>query len=102
MFKPAGIRTRMSFAAVIEAVAASVMVSALIVVLAAPTTKLWFAADEMVGATIVLVRLSVAATVPAAPAVMSTRLVAGDTALKLVNLRPETMIWLPAAKLVVT
>ena len=45
---------------------------------------------DRLGATIALVRLSVATTVPAAPPVTSTRFVAGDGALKLVNLSPET------------
>ena len=81
---------------------ASVIVIALMVVLTAPTTNVWLAADEMVGATMVLVLSSVAATAPPLPAVMSWRLLAGDVAVKFVNLRPETTIWSLATKPEVT
>src|SRR6266516_655267 len=102
MFYVAGIRMRMSCAAVMVGVAASVTVIAAIAVAGWPITKPWFAADVMVGATIWMVRLSVAAVPPPAPETTSSRLSAADGAVKLWYLSPDTTIWSFAAKLVVT
>ena len=70
----AGIRIRMSFAAVMVGVASSVTVIGLTPVGACPTTKTWFAADASVGGvTIWIVRLSLAFVAPAAPVTTSCR-----------------------------
>src|SRR6476661_6751129 len=89
MFSAAGIRMRMSFAAVMVATAASVTATALIAVAGAPTMKTWSSAEERVGETIVFVRLSVAATIVAVPSVNSCSAVAGDVAEKFMNRSPE-------------
>ena len=73
MLTAAGIRIRMSLAAVMLGVAASVTVIALIAVAAWPTTKTWFAADAIVGATTWIVRLSLAFVAPPAPETTSCR-----------------------------
>ena len=73
MLTAAGIRIRMSLAAVMLGVAASVTVIALIAVAAWPTTKTWFAADAIVGATTWIVRLSLAFVPPPAPETTSCR-----------------------------
>ena len=73
MVSVAGIRIRMSFAAVMPGVAASVTVIAAIAVAPWPTTKTWFAADAMVGCTIWIVRLSLAFVAPPAPETTSCR-----------------------------
>src|SRR6266566_61887 len=101
MLNDAGIRTRMSLAAVMLGVAASVTVIAAIGVAAWPTTKTWFAADASVGATIWTVRLSRAAVPPPAPATTSCSESATEAAAKLVYWSPDTTIWSLAAKLTV-
>src|SRR5207244_4121510 len=73
MFTVAGMRMRRSVAAVIVARPASVTVIGLIAAGAWPTTKLWFAAEAIVGATIWIVRLSLAAVPPPAPETTSCR-----------------------------
>ena len=49
MLKPAGIRIRMSSAAVISPPVESVTVTVLMAVAGSPTKKLWFEAEEMEG-----------------------------------------------------
>ncbi len=73
MVNVAGMRMRMSLAAVILGVAASPIVIALMPAGGWATTKLWFAADAIVGCTIWIVRLSVAVAPPAAPETTSCR-----------------------------
>ena len=103
MLNVAGIRIRMSLAAVIVTDDASVTVTTLAVVVACPTVKLWFAAEEMVApAAIVIVLSSVAAVAPPVPAVTSSRLSAAETAVKLVNLSPVIVSVCPAVKFDVT
>ncbi len=92
----------MSLVAVIRGLpAASVTVIVLMAVGGSPTIKLWFAADESVGAEMVIVLSSTAATCPLFRT-SSSRLSAGDVPVKSMKLRPETVIWSPAAKLAVT
>ncbi len=56
MLKPAGIRIRMSWLAMMVAVvASSVIVSVAIAVGGSPIAKVWLVADDSVGATIVMV-----------------------------------------------
>src|SRR5207247_9899134 len=98
MLNDAGMRIRMSFVVVMTGVAASVTVIALIAVAACPTTKLWFAADAMVGCMIWIVRLSVAFVPAAAPVTTSSRLSAAEGAVKLGYWSPDTAIWFVAAK----
>ena len=93
MLNVAGMRIRMSFAAVIVAVAPSVTVIGLIVVGACPTTKTWFAADAIVGGgTTWIVRLSPAFVPPPAPVTTSCRLSGPEAAVKLMYWSPETTI----------
>src|SRR6266516_992998 len=101
-FDVAGLRIRMSFAAVMLGVAASVTVIAPIAVAAWPTTKSWFAADAIVGWTTWIVRLSLAFVAPPAPVTTSCRLSAADGAVKPMYWSPDTRAWLPAAKSLVT
>ena len=73
MLSVAGMRTRMSCAALMLGVAASVIVIAAIAVAAWPTTKTWFAADASVGCTTCTVRLSLALVPPPGPTTTSCR-----------------------------
>ena len=73
MLNVAGMRMRISCAAVMPGVAASVTVMALIAVAACATTKSWFAADAIVGCTIWIVRLSLAAVLPPDPEITACR-----------------------------
>src|SRR5438874_315744 len=65
--------TKTWFAAVMVGVAASVIVIALIAVAACPTRKSWSAADAIVGCTIWMVRLSLAFAPPPGPVTTSCR-----------------------------
>src|SRR5438034_391453 len=91
MLNAAGMPIRRSVAAVMVGVAASVTVTALIAVGAWPTTKTWFAADAMVGATIWMVRLSLAAVPPPGPEMTSCSESAAEPAMKLVYWSAHTM-----------
>ena len=102
MLDPEGIRTRRSFAVVMVAVAASVIVTAAIAVGAWPTTKTWFAADASVGATIWIVFASTPVVPLPGPKIASSRLSVAEGAAKLVYCSPETLIWSPPVKSVVT
>ena len=62
MLKPLGMRMRMSLAAVIVGMLASVTVMVLIAVAESPTRMLWLASDEIVGATMAMVLSSKALT----------------------------------------
>ncbi len=73
MFAVAGIRMRISCAAVMVGMDASVTVIGLIVVGICPTTKTWLAADAIVGCTTWIVRLSLALVAPPAPVTTSCR-----------------------------
>ncbi len=105
MLKPAGIRMRMSSAAVIVGVpASSVMVIRGVFSESCPTIIVLFCCEEMVGAgagTISIVLSSVAITEPSF-ATSSSRLSAAETAVKLAKLKSAMVIWSPAAKSVVT
>ncbi len=102
MLKPAGMRIRRSFAAVIPGTAASsAMVSAAMAVGGLPVMKAWLAADDKVGPATAMV-LSSNAVTPAPDRTRSSRLSAADVALKLAKLRSATVSWSPAAKLLVT
>ncbi len=84
MLKPVGMRIRRSLAAVIPvAVASSVMVSWLIAVGGSPTVKLWLAVAERLGCPMVIVLSSVAAVAPPVPETTSSKLSAGEAAVKL-------------------
>ena len=102
MLSVAGMRMRMSCAAVMLGVAASVIVIALMAVAACPTTNSWFAAATIVGCTTWIVRPSLAAVPPPDPETTSSRLSAAEGAAKLVYCSPETVTWSPPAKSVVT
>ncbi len=103
MLTDAGMRMRMSPAAVMVGVAASVIVMALIAVAACPTRNSWSAADAIVGCTIWIVRLSRAAVPPPGPVITSCRESAAETAVKFWYWSPDTMIccW-PEPKVPVT
>ncbi len=74
MLNVAGMRMRMSFAAVMLGVPASVTVIAAVAVAACPTRNSWFAADAIAGgAATWIVRLSSAAVPPVAPEITSCR-----------------------------
>ena len=73
MLNVAGIRMRRSPAAVTVGVAASVTVIAAVAVGGCATTKLWFTADAIVGATIWIERLSLALVTLPAPVTTSCR-----------------------------
>ncbi len=73
MLSVTGMRMRRSLAAVMVGLTASVTVIGLIAVGAWPTTKSWFPAEETVGATIWIVRLSVAFVAPPDPVTTSCR-----------------------------
>ena len=65
--------------------------------------KDWFAAEDSVATEMIcMVLSSVAAVAPPAPTMTNCRLLAADTAVKLVNLSPETVTWSRAAKFVAT
>ena len=99
----AGIRMRMSCESVMVGVELSVIVIVLAVWAACPTENVWFAAEDSVATEMIcMVLSSVAAVAPPAPTMTNCRLLAADTAVKLVNLSPETVTWSRAAKLVVT
>src|SRR5438034_362692 len=83
MLDVAGIRTRRSFAVVMVAVAASVIVTAAIAVGAWPTTKTWFAADASVGATIWIVFASTPVVPLPGPKIASSRLSVAEGAARL-------------------
>ena len=102
MLTEAGMRMRRSFAAVMVDTAVSVTVIALIAAGTCPTVKTWFAADAIVGARIWIVRLSLAAVAPPTPASTSCRRSGPEAVAKLVYCSPDTMIWLPPEKSVVT
>jgi hypothetical protein len=96
MLKADGIRIRMSVPGWIRGVVpSSVIVICAAVVVGSPTPKTWLARDEIVGAPMAFVRLSVAATGP--PTVTRSWSAVGfDAAEKLVNCRPEMVrVWLP-------
>ena len=73
MLNNTGMRMRMSCAAVMVGVAASVTVIGLSAAGGCPMTKTWFAADAIVGATIWIVWLSLAAVPPPDPETTSCR-----------------------------
>ena len=73
MLNVAGMRIRMSFAAVMLGVAASVTLIGLIAVEACPPTNTWFAADAIVGCTTWIVRLSRETALPPEPEMTSCR-----------------------------
>ena len=103
MLSAAGIRMRMSWAAVIVGLELSVTVSVLAVVEPCPTVKTWFAAEERAASVMmVFVLSSVAAVAPPAPDRTSWRLLADEAAVKFVNLSPAIVNWSLPAKLVVT
>ena len=92
----------MSLAVVIDGVMPSATVWVLMAVGVLPTSKVWSAAEDKVGATMVMVLSSVAAVLPPEPETTNSRLSAAEMAVKLMKLKAATVMVSLAIKLVVT